>query len=635
MRSKNYTLKKENWYCCDFETITPNTLYFKKHQDTKVILVSIKQYGGDKYFNFISLNEWWKWVLDLEQSCTFFFHNLTFDGDFIIKFLVNEKNFSIDYNTNNKNKVIELFKNQGKIYYFRIKFKKRCKDKKLKNIQLVFRCSYLLLSSSINALGKDLGINKFEGIEPSKIKTFYDREPFNSIDEVDKEYLDYCNRDVLIMEKALQIFETSIKEPTKIGDVNIFHYLTVGSLAMGIIKNYYLYWYNKNKPTKIGLKISQESYKLLKPFFYGGYTQFNEKYQKEPSKVDNGYFIDIVSAYPFQMTQALPYGEVLFTKPLTNNYVEWCIVKVKYAKLKEKYWNVPTLKNWKFEGSERYVRELKNFKCFYCKEELDIICEMYDMEIDDIISIYQLKAPYLKEYIEDLFFYKEKYKNQGKKNQALSFKILLNSSYGKLATRAMFNSLIFTKEELKNGEKIRVDEKDYEVLHTSQYEDIGEFKAYTIKPLKEKLYLMNIGAAAYITAKQRVYLWQQIIDIGADKFIYSDTDSIACENPDISKIKIGKKLGEWELEKQFNLFGVYGAKKYMSFQDDKLTKIGMSGISENYFKNESNDWDYEKLKELSFDKDKFTLENAVLQKQRCKSGIILYWKTKEFHKGGL
>lgn len=635
-KSSNYTIDRNYWYCADFETITPRTEYYNKYKDTKVILSSLQKYNNKdtSFINHTSISQFMNYLFNLGHSSTIFFHNLSFDGDFIIKYLVNQTDFKLD-DFKNSNNNIEVFKNGNVIYSISLSLRRTFNGKQ-KKIKIIFRCSQRLLNASIENLGKDLKINKYAS---ELTKDFYDYEPFESIDKVPKDYLEYCNNDVSIMNKALSNFEKSIESTERIAvykrnkTFNVFHSLTVGSLAMSIYKCIYLPRFNYLYSTKIKFKIDRLTYELTSPFYSGGFTQFNEKFLGQPKEVKNGKFYDVKSAYPFQMTKPLPYGDILLEKPKGAS-IEFLNINVGSAKIKKEHTDFVILRNWKL-GEGRYTRELKNFTCYYFPEEWKIINKIYDIKIKSISSFYMKTAHFMSEFIQDMYFYKENFKLKGQLSFSHAFKILINASYGKLATREKYNSLFFTYDIFLRGQIITKDKKQYEVKAQSIMNPYGDINAYICRPEADKKHLSNIAAAGYITALQRAYLFNAVFKAGTKKFIYSDTDSVALENPDEKKIKIGRGLGDWELEKEFTHFGTYGAKKYLCYNNSKLIKAAMSGVNINQFKDQNNNWKEDAFKSFNFNETNFEIVDATLEKIYLKSGIALFDKTKQFKKGTL
>ena len=98
---------KNYWYVCDFETTTINTEYYKKNNDVCVILANSLNWNTKEHNTFANIDDWINYHFNLNESQTLFFHNLFFDGDFIIKKLL-KMGYKITNSKTLKNKEILL-----------------------------------------------------------------------------------------------------------------------------------------------------------------------------------------------------------------------------------------------------------------------------------------------------------------------------------------------------------------------------------------------------------------------------------------------------------------------------------------------------------------------------------------------
>ncbi|MGL4950449.1 MAG: DNA polymerase [Mycoplasma sp.] len=642
-KSRNYTLDRNNWFIADFETTTEKTEYYKNNDDVCVVLSGLKRFRSNEEVEvFLGIEAFIEKLFEDRESKTVFFHNLSFDGDFIVKYLVKKLGFSLDFRKTT-GKRIEVFKSDSNILSIKL-YHNIKKDGVAKKFQIIFRCSLKMLSCGVEKLGKDLGMNK-HNVE-TDYDGFYDVDPVKNIEDLEKEYVEYCKRDILIVEEALKIVEDSIKTcdsvkyyESKNKYFNFFHYMTAGSLAMGLIKNIYLNDYNVDNQISIKLNIEKDDYEYLKPFMSGGLTQVSPKFLGGDVQFVKGRFIDINSSFPSGMVMELPYGELLTKKPRNSHYQEFYEIRVKHIKIKEECKNFICFKDWK-NSSFRYITEARDFTCYYTKEEWEFYHKIYDIKVESITSTFMRTAPYLKNFIEEMYHYKTKYKNEGKSGMALIFKIILNSSYGKFATREKFKNIIFCETDL-DTEFIHQGEKYYRVLNKSKANDVG-VNTYNTMPVADPKKYSNIGCASVITSRARVKLMEAVYDIGCDNFIYCDTDSILFknENNEDKNIVYSDELGYWSKEYDITDFKCYGAKKYVCYSNGKVVKLAMSGININELKikNKKGEaqkmgWDMEKIDNLNFAKDELSLKDIVINKVYCNSGILLKVMDKKFKKG--
>lgn len=692
------SLNRNSWYVCDFETITINTEYYKKHKDTGVLLFYMLNFGEDKEYIGVSIEEWWNTVLSLNESSTIFFHNLSYDGDFIIKHLFNNTDWTYNNFGVKQNKTFRVFRQGGKIYYITLFFRKKVNGK-VKDINIYIRCSYLLLSTSIEVLGKSVKIEKRTEEELGDLN-FYDWEPQKSLSDWQNlkggsRFIEYCKNDVKIAVKSLKNLEDTVLElPTIINynnslknkgksTYNVFSgKITAASLASDLLKKYVQKFIYENKIKDVHysdyLKISKEDYEKISPWYYGGWSQINTDYVGGLKDIGMGCMIDVSSAYPYQMTKPLPYGEIYETEPNGENGVDYytfgCYY-VKSAKIKKEYKNVPILRNWlkitagDFSNNERYPTELKNFYCYYLDFEFDRICKFYDVKVDynKTFYYYMLATDYLKYFSYEVYNEKDKYSKQKNAGLKQATKIILNSAYGTLAKRTDFNSYLYIKNDVEiidekniiELERLKKETKNDYIFYLT--DDDGELKGFKFKYISEsygtidgyslvvcestykKEKVPNKASASVITALERCYLWDIIDKVGAKYFGLSDTDSVTFINLNNERFNYIKSLtdtglGAWELEfngNTFKYFATYGAKKYVLLDENKKQlKFKFAGLDQRQSKVKLKDYYctrseiIEEDNYIDFNKEENVIKNAVLDKINLKSGIILIPKEK-------
>lgn len=652
-------------YVADFETLTTETNYYKQYGLTKVILWCFRELYNDQsqYYLGTDIKSFIKALKSLNQSMIVYFHNLSFDGDFIIKYLINNGyrlvNEVLGDKLDRSTKQFTIFRNGAKIYKIVLYLRKKINDK-IKDIKIVFMCSLNLLSSSVAALGKNYNIKKLEENEDKE--TFYNVEPQNDILDYNPRFVQYIRNDVDIVRYALRDFEQAIKSLDVVKqytqytqkDFKIFNFLTIAALSFKLIK--WTLYINNYKLSKY-LQIKYDDYKHLKNFFSGGLTQFSPKYQKSKEPLNKTMFIDVNSAYPAIMSGELPYGNLRDKKPDHNNFCEWWTIKIKSIKIKKEFNNIVLFKNWindviikeiipnsgihknkkiKVVNKQRYIKSSKKeFIAYYLKEEFKALLKIYDIEYSIVDKKYQLLAPYLKNHVLNMFELKKEYK-ANKDPKLLGIKILLNSGYGCLAKRLEYPNFIYTKEQYIKGDIL--DDK-YVVHAVNPTYNIGDLNCYSLMKIDpEYNKVINIGAAAYITAMQRVKLINKILSIpnANNKFVLTDTDSVLFANltkQDINKLEksISKEIGEWDVEykdyNQVSNVSIFGAKKYAIEKEGELMKVRFAGVNNVDFINNPN-------LEL-WENDLLEIANASKEIIRDSNGIVLTPKLKVIKRGNL
>lgn len=646
-------------YFADFETLTYNSSDFKKIGHTDVYLWYIMNQNGDFKKWGRDIDSFFNFLYSDGKSKIIYFHNLSFDGDFIRKYLERIKlPFCNIENKNSKQVFWEEFSNNNIIYSICVHKKMRI-NKKIRKFTLDFKCSYQLLSAPIEALGKDLKMNKYNLIKIKEILDdyhikydsnndheiklkFYDLGGFDINGKLLELYLEYIESDVNICRIAFNILKNELnsikwnysqkfKKP-----INIFNTLTIGSYVYKLSKNYL--WDN-NKTVARGYKIKACDYKLAKNWYYGGYTEYSPQYHNQRLDNINGIYIDINSSYPNQMCKLLPYGSLQESIPKSKYYLEYYEVDVISAKIKYQYRNLVCLKNWKKITNERYCTHLFNFKCFYTKQEWDFINKIYDIKISNLKKYYAKADYYFKDFINELYHFKNDYKNQDKKSQAHTYKILLNSLYGKQASRMQFNVRLYTNIDRKNellqflktDKVVSIKDKDYKIVGDSS-KHIGHLVSLILEPqISDDKKCTNILIGAQITSYARLQLWETIFNVGIDKFLYSDTDSIMFKDIDDIKIKNyvnlhESNLGDWSVECRISSGKILGAKRYIFFKPNGEYKFAFAGVNNL----DINEFNYEE-----FIKNESVLENSVMRRVEDDWGIYFIFKDYKINIGGL
>lgn len=126
-------------------------------------------------------------------------------------------------------------------------------------------------------------------------------------------------------------------------------------------------------------------------------------------------------------------------------------------------------------------------------------------------------------------------------------KIILNSLYGKLASKSTITRVVSKHHLLKTGSK-RLDEVTW-IDHNR-----GLLDYHT----PQQRYV-NVLWGAIVTANARILLTKYLRQVPPEKLIYCDTDSIYCNNHDLP---ISTELGGLKLERQAKVMRVIQPKAY-------------------------------------------------------------------------
>lgn len=623
----------------DFETVSPYTKYYEKHNDTKVMLYCLKSLDGSVKYMGISLKEFFKDLKSIKRrkAILIYFHNLSFDGDFILKWL-DSNNFKGVNKLEEPNQFTVLRQNRN---IYKIDVLLQTDDNK--ELYVSFHCSLKLLSSPVEALGKAIGVSKHN--EDTQDANFYNLEPVKGLNEFPKAFVEYCERDVDIVRRSLIMFFENIDELCKnhwyIKRPNYSKVLTIGGLAYSFQTQFtdYFNLEHKEETDYISLKTDAKTHEIASKFYFGGFTQFNPNIQGQVIKCPNGQAHDVNSMYPSAMTQLLPYGSIydfdVCEPPKDSIYLEYWELEIGSAISING--NFLCLANWnKLNGDNnstkyRYVESLHNFRCYYLKEEFEALKKFYKFYNVKIIKRYWAKADYyLKPYINCFYKYKQDYSEKGMKAVANTFKILLNSSYGKHATRLTFDELYFCESEEKFKKLLELgiiehNKKTGTVKEVNEIIKLANQFMLKFTPEQDKSLdnVFNKLIAATITAWSRIKLYNTLYEAGEENFLYCDTDSLYLKDirPD-NTIKFDNyELGAWKYEDSFKFFITKGAKAYVygdnpNFKEHK--KHTFSGVNKK--------WLAKNFDLAFYETEEIAMKEANLKVESCKSGLVLIWK---------
>lgn len=423
-----------------------------------------------------------------QQNANFYFHNLKFDGEFIIYWLLThgfkhaQKKEEIENNT-----FTTLISNMGQFYNIVVYFKKG--NKKVHKV--TFIDSLKIIPFSVDETAKTFKL------PISKLKIDYNevREKGHILSLEEKEYI---KNDVLIMAKALKIiFDEGLTKMTRASNALADFKEIIGNSR-----------FEHCFPI-----LDKELDKELRKSYKGGFTYLNPIYKEKD--VENIVNLDVNSLYPYCMyDRELPFGFPEYYEgkykedKIYNLYIQriTCSFEIKKNK-------IPTIQiknNMSFIGNEYLESSENEIVCLTLTNvDLKLFLENYETKNLKYIEGWKFKSikGIFKDYIDKWIARKNQGTIEGNAGIRTTAKLMLNSLYGKLATSLEVQSKI---PYLEN-----------EIVH------------YTLSEKEDKdgLYLPT---ASFITAYAREITIRtsqaikeySINKYGKDMYIYSDTDSI-------------------------------------------------------------------------------------------------------------
>ena len=479
--------------------------------------------------------------LDGEHQC--YFHNLKFDGVFILDKLMRDYGFKYDDKLESENTISCMISEMGAFYQIRVRFNDKpvltkSGKQKMKKGQPMKVPTIIAFRDSLKKIPLSASqIAKAYDLEESKLEIDY-KAKREIGHELTNEERDYIVVDIVIVAKALhQLFSEGMEK------------LTMSSDALNDFK---LRLAHQNEKTKEDVfrtffpELSVEMDKFIRKAYKGGYTYTNPKFANQIHK--QGLVYDVNSLYPSQMQQKpLPYGFPIPYMGLyqpNKNYPLFIQSLECEFQLKEGY--LPTVQiknNARFRQTEYLTESDGLVELTMTSVDLAIFLEHYHIKNVRWIGVFMFKehTGFFEEYINH--WGEVKKKSTGGKRQLA--KLMLNSLYGKFASST------------DNLNKVPyIDERGLINFVVIQDEDR--------KPVYTPL-------ACFVTAYARDVMIRSA-QACYDRFAYCDTDSLHILGYEIPNIDIDhKRLGAWKCEGVFNKAKYVRAKTYI---EDFLTIDG-------------------------------------------------------------
>lgn len=513
-------------FVADFETTT-------KEEDCHVwgwALCEVEDltnvYIGTDIYDFMDMCE------QLRDNLRVYFHNLKFDGQFIISWLFQNDFLLV---TDSRDRATKTFKtmisDEGLYYAIEVIFYKKGKNIK----KVTFYDSMKLLPMSVEKIA-----NSFH-LPIKKGKIDYDAHndlPYGSpMTEEEKEYI---INDVQIVAHAINYFQSQGLDR-----------ITIGSCAMSEYKKL------------IGQRAFDRYFPVLhhhddiKQSYKGGFTYVNPKFAEKT--VGNGVVLDVNSLFPWVMrTKLLPHGTPIFYQgkyepdelyPLYTQMFK-CEFELKPGK-------IPTIQNRRF-GSE-YLTSSNDEQMTLCLNSVDLELFLENYDVYNPIWIRGWKfmgsTGLFDEYVDKWSDAKIQARKEENWGLYLIAKLFLNSLYGKFGTSRTRRS----KVPYMDGDVVAY--KDTEPEQTDG---------------------VYVALSSFVTSYARektIRAAQQICDdyaAGRSKiqFCYADTDSLHCVSEDHSLpegLHIDPyELGAWKYESRFDRAKFLRAKCYIENSTEKV-----------------------------------------------------------------
>lgn len=489
-------MKKNNIeiYVADFET--SHKIIDNKHY-AWVWVAGYKRIFSNKLHQQGNINDFVK-SLFKNESKKVYFHNLKFDGQFLLSYFL-AKGYKYSDKLVAEKQINYIIDDSGTFYCLNVSF--------LNNAGKLRKCSFLdsykLYPFSLSTIAKQMNLSVQKG------EMDYDIVRYKNHKLTESEQ-DYFNRDIDILQKAIE--QAYIKGYKK---------LTIGANALAEYKSI-LFGITKNKYSFIDLfpPLDEQTDSFIRKAYKGGCCMLKSGIE---NKITDIHSYDINSMYPTMLLNCeMPYGKPKYFKGKwveKEHFVAIQRLKCRFS-IKPNYLPTVQLKGSKIFPNNEWIK-----KCPYQIEltltniDLKLLFEHYNVYDVEFIDGYEIKAHkgLFKDYIKKWYSVKQNTKDDGER---LFSKLFLNNIYGKFGTNPCRKS---NRYSLVGGYIVREE---------------------TVETSTQPIYL---PVAVFTTAYAREYLLKYA-QMNYDKFLYCDTDSIHLSEPTNNLPIDNSKLGYFKYE---------------------------------------------------------------------------------------
>ncbi len=496
----------------DFETTTDP-------HDCRVWLWAITGVMDDEFEWGTSIDTFMKYLED--KTCYIWFHNLAFDGSFVIDWLL-RNGFEHVKDSPRPGQFTTLISAMGKFYSIDIHWQKNCRTE--------MRDSLKKLPMTASAVSKAFDLDESKGIID-----YAKPRPVGYVP--DENELEYVRNDVVIIARAMKIQIAAGLTA-----------LTVGSDALREYKNIM----GKSTFERLFPILPKEADTDIRKAYRGGFTYADPRYSKRV--LGTGAVYDVNSLYPAVMyKEVLPYGEPMWLNGAPKEiegYPLYILSVTMTAKLKRHKIPCIQIKGYNIFSATEYQRSIDEPVTLVCTSvDWALWNEQYDITVHSYNGTWYFmgQTGMFNGYIDKWSAIKAN-STGGMRTIA---KLQLNSLYGKFAT----NPNVTPKIPILEHDRVRLvlgDDEEREPVYTAM--------------------------GAFITAYARDFTIRAA-QLHYFRFAYADTDSLHLVGTDPVKLEVHpNKLGAWKHEYNFTEAFFMRAKGYTERHENGELETHIAGL---------------------------------------------------------
>lgn len=476
-----------------------------------------------------------EFVNNLRKKSSIYFHNLKFDGEFVINYLLHNGYEPVrDRKDLHYRSFTTTISDQGQFYAVTI-----LNDQ---GTQIALLDSLKKLPFRVKEIAKAFQLDMMKGS--------IDYDAFRSIEHVlTDEEIEYIKDDIRIVAESLKI--------------QLDEGMTAMTVSKDCLQDYIETIGGETKFRNLFPVISRKMYESMKPAYGGGWTYVKKEIAGKV--VGKGMTFDYNSMYPAVMDEELlPIGFPMYFKGKykPNKYYPLFIQKISCSfELRKDHLPTIQIKGMDLFKSTEYLESSlgETVKIYLTNVELELFFEHYEVDPADVEYLegymFQAKQGMFEKYITKHMYTKA----HSKGALRLLAKLKLNGLYGKFGSDINVTGKIpYLKKDGSTGYRLKdkvsyIDKNGKERWRTDP--ELTEYNEGVYLPVA--IFVTSYSRNKIIRAAQKVY----------DRFCYADTDSIHITGWDMPESLEGhiheSKLGYLKKESMFVEAKFLRAKTYM------------------------------------------------------------------------
>ncbi len=360
----------------------------------------------------------------------------------------------------------------------------------------------------------------------------------------DQDLKTYCRRDVEIIKLAMEKYFAFLQSNNLGGFRMSRAAQSIGSFRHTFMKTKI---YHHEEPGALGLEMDA---------YAGGRTECFRLGDQE-----GGPFVtlDINSMYPFVMRENLfPTQLLCYRQSETLENVKRYVNEV--GVIAECFLDTPE-PIYAFKYKRKILFPTGKIRVFLTTPGIKEALRRGHLKDVGKVAYYKMEIIF-KEFVDELYFLRLKYQNEGNAVYSKMIKILLNSLYGKFA-QYVPQMIMEPCEDADSYQRMET----YDLVtgrSVIEYKLMGMWIQEGGREIgKNSL----VAVSAHITEYARLLLWSVIERIGLDRALYCDTDSVKIRKADLSRVNWPiheTDLGSLKVEDETNTLNLIGPKAYIT-----------------------------------------------------------------------